>query len=141
MRERDAIFAGELSGHFYFRFSPTLVADDGVAAFVALLDVMAAEERPLSQLIAPLRRYRASGEISRRVEDADRLMSEIEADHAEAPEISHLDGLLVRYPDWWFNLRPSNTEPVIRLNVEARTQEQMERERDRILARMEQAPR
>jgi phosphomannomutase len=141
MRERGAIFGGELSGHFYFRFSPTLVADDGVAAFIALLDVMAEEERPLSRLVAPLRRYQASGEISRRVEDAGRLMSEIEADHAEASEISHLDGLLVRYPDWWFNLRPSNTEPVIRLNVEARTLEQMERERDRILARMEQAPR
>ncbi|UCE86625.1 MAG: phosphomannomutase/phosphoglucomutase, partial [Deltaproteobacteria bacterium] len=141
MRERDAIFAGELSGHFYFRFSPTLVADDGIAAFMALLDVMAEEARPLSELIAPLRRYHASGEISRRVKDPERLLSEIEADHGDASDISHLDGLLVQYPEWWFNLRPSNTEPVVRLNVEARTREQMERERDRLLARMEHAAR
>ena len=136
MRETGALFAGELSGHFYFRFSPTLIADDGVAAFVALLDVLAEERRPLSQLVAPLRRYHASGEISRRVRDGAQLLSDIEAQHADAQRISHLDGLLVQYADWWFNLRPSNTEPVVRLNVEADTREKMELERDRILERM-----
>jgi phosphomannomutase len=136
MREVGAIFAGELSGHFYFRFSPTLVADDGIAAFVALLDVLATEARPLSQIVAPLRRYAASGEINRRVADAPRLLAEIEREHAGAPEISHLDGLLVRYPDWWFNLRPSNTEPVLRLNLEADTREGMIAHRDALLARI-----
>ena len=135
MREVGAIFAGELSGHFYFRFSETLIADDGVAAFVALLDVLGAEEKPLSQLIAPLRRYSASGEINRRVDDISKVLSEIEAEHRDG-EVSHLDGLLVRYPDWWFNLRASNTEPVVRLNVEANTESEMREKRDAILAQI-----
>jgi len=137
MREVGAVFAGELSGHFYFRFSPTLVADDGIAAFVALLDVLAAEGQPLSKLVAPLRRYSASGEINRRVENIPGILSAIEAEHAGAAEISHLDGLLVRYPDWWFNLRPSNTEPVLRLNLEADSEARMVELRDSLLARIE----
>jgi len=136
MREVGAIFAGELSGHFYFRFSPTLVADDGIAAFVALLDVLDVEGKPLSELVAPLRRYSASGEINRRVEAIGPVLAAVEAEHVGAPEISHLDGLLVRYPDWWFNLRPSNTEPVLRLNLEADTPEKMARERDALLAKI-----
>jgi phosphomannomutase len=136
MRDVGAIFAGELSGHFYFRFSPTLVADDAIAAFVALLDVLAGEGQPLSRLVAPLRRYAASGEINRRVEDTEALLTAIEREHSDADEISHLDGLLVRYRDWWFNLRPSNTEPVLRLNLEADTRELMEAKRDALLARI-----
>jgi phosphomannomutase len=136
MRDVGAIFAGELSGHFYFRFSPTLVADDAVAAFVALLDVLAAEGQPLSELVAPLRRYAASGEINRRVGDVGALLAAIEREHPGAEEISHLDGLLVRYADWWFNLRPSNTEPVLRLNLEADTRALMEEKRDALLARI-----
>jgi phosphomannomutase len=136
MRAQDAIFAGELSGHFYFRFTPTLVADDGIAAFVALLDVMARSGRPLSELAAPLRRYAASGEINRRVADPAALLAAIEREHAGAQEISRLDGLLVSYPDWWFNLRPSNTEPVLRLNLEAADVASMERHRDALLARI-----
>jgi len=137
MRESDAIFAGELSGHFYFRFSPTLFADDGIAAFVTLLDVLASEDRPISEIIAPLRRYASSGEVNRRVPDPLAVIAAIEAEHQGAPEISKMDGLLVRYQDWWFNLRPSNTEPLLRLNVEARTEEVMVRERDRLLSRKE----
>jgi phosphomannomutase len=136
MRESGAVFAGELSGHFYFRFSDTLVADDGLAAFLALVDVLSQENKPLSELIAPLRRYPRSGEISRPVADPPAFLAAIEAEHAGATEISHLDGLLVRYPDWWFNLRASNTEPVVRLNLEADSEARMERERDRLLARM-----
>ncbi|MCP3982796.1 MAG: phosphomannomutase/phosphoglucomutase [bacterium] len=133
MREENAIFAGELSGHFYFRFSPTLVADDGIAALIALIDLLGREGKPLSQLVAPLRRYSTSGEINRRVGDPAAILDEVESQHASASEISRLDGLLVRYDDWWFNLRSSNTEPLLRLNVEARTQERMEAERDRLL--------
>jgi phosphomannomutase len=138
MRESGAIFAGELSGHFYFRFSPTLVHDDGTAAFVALLDVMAADPRPLSELIAPLRRYAASGEINRRVADIPGLLAALEKDHAGKGEISKLDGLLVRYPDWWFNVRPSNTEPVVRLNLEARDEAAMRMHRDALLERIKE---
>jgi len=137
MREVGAVFAGELSGHFYFRFSPTLVADDGIAAFMALLEVLAVEGQPLSKLVAPLRRYSPSGEINRRVENIPGILSAIEAEHAGAAEISHLDGLLVRYPDWWFNLRPSNTEPVLRLNLEADSEARMVELRDSLLARIE----
>ena len=119
MRETGAVFGGELSGHFYFRFSPTLIADDAVAAFVALLDVLVEEKQPLSNLVDPLRRYSCSGEINRRVEDIDVVLEQIERESAGAPDILHLDGLRVGYEDWWFNLRPSNTEPLLRLNVEA----------------------
>ncbi|MEN8161424.1 MAG: phosphomannomutase/phosphoglucomutase [Myxococcota bacterium] len=136
MREKNAIFAGELSGHFYFRFSETLVADDGVAAFVAMLDLLGREQKPLSSLVAPLRRYAASGEMNRRVDDPKAILAALAEEHAGAPEVSHMDGLLVRYDDWWFNMRPSNTEPLLRLNVEAKSQEQMEQRRDELLARM-----
>ncbi len=136
MREVGAIFAGELSGHFYFRFSPTLVADDGVAAFVAVLDLLGSEGRPLSELVAPLRRYAPSGEINRRVADSEAILEAIRLEHADAPVVSQLDGLLVRYPDWWFNLRPSNTEPVLRLNLEADSEALMIEKRDALLARI-----
>jgi phosphomannomutase len=139
MRETGAIFGGELSGHFYFRFSDTLMVDDGTAALVAFLDVVAREGRPVSEIVAPLRRYAGSGEISRRIADPKAFLAAVEAEHRGASEVSHLDGLLVRYPDWWFNLRPSNTEPVVRLNLEARSRERMLRERDRLVARMEAA--
>ena len=136
MRDVGAIFAGELSGHFYFRFSPTLVADDGVAAFVAVLDLLASENRPLSEIVNPLKRYSASGEINRRVSDTKTVIEAIQSEHADAPTVSQLDGLLVRYPDWWFNLRPSNTEPVLRLNVEADNESLMIEKRDALLAQI-----
>jgi phosphomannomutase len=136
MREVNAIFAGELSGHFYFRFSPTLVADDGVAAFVAVLDLLGSENRPLSEIVAPLKRYAASGEINRRVSNVEIILEEIRSEHADAPVVSQLDGLLVRYPDWWFNVRPSNTEPVLRLNVEADNESLMIEKRDALLAQI-----
>ena len=138
MRDSGAIFAGELSGHLYFRFSDTLVADDGIAGFVSLLDVLAKEQRPLSQLVAPLRRYAASGEINSRVRDVGQVLETIENEHRGAPTVSKLDGLLVRYEDWWFNLRPSNTEPVLRLNLEADTSARMVEERDRMLLRIQE---
>ena len=138
MRDSGAIFAGELSGHMYFRFSDTLIADDGIAGFVSLLDVLAKEKCPLSQLVAPLRRYAASGEINSRVRDVAEVIETIENEHRGAPFVSKLDGLLVRYEDWWFNLRPSNTEPVLRLNLEADTTERMVEERDRLLLRIQE---
>ena len=137
MREEGAIFAGELSGHLYFRFSKDFVADDGTAALVAMLDVLGAEGLPLSELVNPLRRYSSSGEINRRVRDANHVIESIAAEHADAPVISRLDGLLVRYPSWWFNIRASNTEPVLRLNLEADESAEMEARRDEILERIE----
>ena len=136
MRESGAIFAGELSGHFYFRFSPTLVHDDGTAALVALLDVLAETGKPLSELVRPLRRYVASGELNQHVADIPGLLAALEADHAGKAEISKLDGLLVRYPEWWFNVRASNTEPVVRLNLEAANDAAMRTHRDALLAQI-----
>ena len=106
MRESGAAFGGELSGHFYFRFPGGLVADDGCAAFVALIDVLATEKRPLSELVAPLRRYHATGEINRRVTNVPALLRGIEADYAPGGSVSHMDGLRIEYPEWWFSLRP-----------------------------------
>lgn len=137
MREENALFAGELSGHLYFRFSENLVADDGTAALVAMLDVLGAAGKPLSELIDPLRRYAPSGEINRRVAEPQAVLEAAEAEHADAPFVSRLDGLLVRYPTWWFNLRASNTEPVLRLNLEADTEAEMIRRRDELLTRIE----
>jgi len=139
MRETGAVFAGELSGHYYFRFSKELVADDGIAAFAALQGMLGEAGRKLSELAAPLRRYYASGELNRRVKDPQAVIAAVERQHRDANEVSHLDGLLVRYADWWFNLRASNTEPLLRLNLEARSEERMKQERDRLLTEMERA--
>ena len=136
MREVGAVFGGELSGHYYFRFTPQLVADDGIAAFAALLDLLTAEAKPFSELLRPLRRYAASGEINRRVVDVDHLLEAMAARYRDA-EVSRLDGLSVDYPDWWFNLRPSNTEPLVRLNLEAKSRADMLEHRDRLLAEIE----
>jgi phosphomannomutase len=138
MREEGALFAGELSGHLYFKFSEDLFADDGTAALVAMLDVLGDAGRPLSELVEPLRCYSASGEINRRVTDVGFVLAEVAGEHAHAPVVSELDGLLVRYPTWWFNLRPSNTEPVLRLNLEADTEDEMVERRDAMLARIDQ---
>ena len=105
---------------------------------MALLDVLAVEGKPLSEIVDPLRRYYASGEVNRRVRDTAEVIETVAGEHADAPEVSRLDGLLVRYPDWWFNIRPSNTEPVLRLNLEADTEAKMVEERDRMLARIEE---
>ena len=90
----------------------------------------------MAELIEPFRCYSASGEINRRVADVDFVIETIAGEHASVPEVSRLDGLLVRYPTWWFNIRPSNTEPVLRLNLEADTKDEMEQRRDEILAQI-----
>jgi phosphomannomutase len=100
--------------------------------------VLAETGKPLSDLVRPLRRYAASGEINRRVADTPGLLAALEADHAGKAEISKLDGLLVRYHDWWFNVRASNTEPVVRLNLEAANDAEMCARRDAVLARIAQ---
>ena len=95
--------------------------------------MLAGEKRSLSELIAPLRRYATSGEISRRVSDPQALIRAVEAQHRGAPEVSKMDGLLVRYEDWWFSLRPSNTEPLLRLNLEGMNQDAFDAGRARVM--------
>lgn len=136
MRDENASFGGELSGHYYFRFPSGYVADDGVAAMMLMLQVLEVAKQPLSELWRPLRRYVQSGEINRRVADPQAVARRVRAAFEDG-EADELDGLTVQYEDWWFNLRPSNTEPLVRLNVEASHRASMETHRDQIVELME----
>jgi phosphomannomutase len=120
MAETGAVFGGEHSGHYYFR--DNYFADSGLIAAVVALGELSAAGAPLSELLAPFRRYAASGEINSVVEDqAGRI--EAVAEHFRQGQQDRMDGLTVEFPDWWANVRASNTEPLLRLNVEARTQD------------------
>jgi phosphomannomutase len=133
MRKHDAAFGGEHSGHFYFR--DNYFADSGIIAMLTVAELVGRQEDPLSELLVPIDPYLRSGEINSEVEDQDEVLKRVEEHYAERddPEIDHLDGLTVDYGDWWFNLRPSNTEPLLRLNVEASGREMMEKKRDELL--------
>jgi phosphomannomutase len=134
MREENIPFGGEHSGHFYFR--DNWFADSGMIALMQCLDLFSEEGRPqgetITQAIAPFNTRSRSGEINSTVADADAKMRALEA-HFRGAEIDHLDGLTVEYPGWWFNVRKSNTEPLLRLNVEGETRELMELHRDEVL--------
>ena len=133
MREEDALFAGELSGHFYFKDS--FFTESSIISTIIVMDMVREEGKSLSELIAPLKRYVASGEINFEVNDKEAKMEElVEKFKGDARVVSHLDGIKLEFDDWWFNVRPSNTEPVLRLNLEAKTKERMEEMRDRIVA-------
>ena len=123
MRERNAVFGGELSGHYYFR--ENFFADSGLIALIKVLNLISSQDEPFSELVRPLRRYWAGGEINFRVLDKEAKIEEIAKIFSDG-EVYFLDGVSVRYPDWWFNVRQSNTEPLLRLNLEARTQSMME---------------
>jgi phosphomannomutase len=131
MREQDIVFGGEHSGHFYFR--DNWYADSGMIALLACLELFSEANKPVSEVIAPIDTRFRSGEINAHVADIPAKLAEIENHYADA-EIDHLDGVTIVYPDWWMNVRPSNTEPLLRLNVEGDTRELMERHRDEALA-------
>jgi phosphomannomutase len=132
MRETDAIFAGELSGHYYFRFGDVF-AESSALAVLRIANIVSAANKPLSEIIRPIQRYVASGEINSEVENTQAILQELRQRYADG-ETFELDGLSVNYPDWWFNVRCSNTEPLIRLNTEAATLAEMEKHRDTLLA-------
>lgn len=132
MREHGACFAGELSGHFYFRFPSGYIGDDGAAAMMLGLQALELGGRPFSELWRPFRRYAQSGEINSRVDDVPAALGRVRARYSDG-EIDELDGLTVSYPDWWLNVRPSNTEPLLRLNVEAASEAEMAARRDEVL--------
>lgn len=131
MAETGAAFGGEHSGHYYFR--DNYRADSGLIAALVVLEALSRHDGPLSDLLAPLDRYAASGEINTRVDDAAAVIEEVAAHYADHPQ-DRLDGLTVDVGDWWFNLRPSNTEPLLRLNLEARTPADVERHVAEVLA-------
>ena len=131
MREEGAVFGGEVSAHYYFRdFSQ---ADSGVVPFLLLLELISRSGRKLSEILAPYReQFFLTGEINTPVADVPSKLQELEERYADGT-VTHLDGISVDYDDWHFNVRPSNTEPLLRLNLEAFSQEQMERKRDEVL--------
>jgi phosphomannomutase len=131
MRDENAIFAGELSGHYYFRAN--YYTESSSMAVLAVANIVSRSGKPLSALVAPIRRYFASGELNNEVHDPAAAIERLKASYRDGRMIL-LDGVSVEYPDWWFNVRASNTEPLIRLNVEARSKAQMESKRDELLA-------
>ena len=131
MRQYDAVFAGELSGHYYFRENYT--AESQGLAFIKLANLICKTGRKVSDLVAPLRKYFASGEINSKVADVPAVLAKIKAKYADG-HMFELDGISVEYGDWWFNVRSSNTEPLLRLIVEAKTKARMEEKRDELLA-------
>jgi phosphomannomutase len=134
MRQEDAVFAGEVTGHYYFRdFS---YADNGFIPALLILELMSKKEKSLRDLLQPLReRYFISGEINtklRTMDDVPGKLQAIEARYRDA-QIAKIDGVSVDYSDWHFNVRASNTEPLLRLNLEAASPELMERKREEVL--------
>ncbi|HVL80728.1 MAG TPA: phosphomannomutase/phosphoglucomutase [Actinomycetota bacterium] len=131
MAEHEAVFGGEHSGHYYFR--DNYRADSGLLASLYVLDTISRSGRTLGELLAPLDRYSNSGEINSVVTDQTAALEAVSAGFAEAAQ-DRLDGLTVSDADWWFNVRPSNTEPLLRLNVEATSEGLMAEVRDRVLS-------
>ncbi len=131
MRDENIVFGGEHSGHFYFR--DNWFADSGMIALLQCLEVFSDAGKPVSETISPIDTRFRSGEINSRVHDIAAKLRELEEYYADA-RIDHLDGVTIQYRDWWMNVRPSNTEPLLRLNVEGDSKELMERRRDEALA-------
>ncbi|MHC4691898.1 MAG: phosphohexomutase domain-containing protein, partial [Planctomycetota bacterium] len=131
MRDSRAAFGGELSGHFYYR--DNYCTDSAAITLVHILNIATETTLPISQLIQPLRRYYQSGEINFKVDDKQQKMEELARRYRDA-KIDYLDGVTIQYKDFWFNCRPSNTEPFLRLNVEAKTKDLL----DEILAEIKE---
>ena len=130
LRKAKGIFGGELSGHFYFK--DNFYTDSGIIASMKIIGLVTEEKKKISELIKPLKKYFASGEINSEVKDKEAKMKELAKKYKNG-RISWLDGIRIEFDDWWFNVRPSNTEPLLRLNLEAKTKELMEKKRDEIL--------
>jgi len=131
LRQHDAILGGELSGHFYWR--DNYYADSGVIAMLEVLNILGAAHRPLSEVMKPLRRYYPTGETNFDVDDKTGKIRELAEAFSDGRQDT-MDGLTVEYDNWWFNVRPSNTEPKLRLNLEANTPELMEEKKAEVVA-------
>jgi phosphomannomutase len=135
MRETNAVFGGEVTGHYYFR--DNFYADNGFIPALLMLELMSKRKRTLGELLEPLRqRYFISGEINTKLPAMEAMAAKLEAIAARYKDARRytLDGISIEYPDWHFNVRPSNTEPLLRLNLEAKTPELMSAKRDEVLA-------
>jgi phosphomannomutase len=139
MRAEDAVFGGEHSGHFYFR--DNWYADSGMIALLTMLELLSEADCPLSECLRPLEQYVRSGEINSDVVDPTATMQAVEAFYeGTATTIDHLDGVTIEFSDWWFNLRPSNTQPLLRLNVEVRDPETLNCKTNEVLRLIRSIP-
>ena len=135
IRDEDAVFAGEVSAHYYFR--DFCQADSGVIPFLLMLELVSKRRQPLSEILAPLRsHYFITGEINTPVADVALKLQELKERYRGEGRVSHLDGLSIEADDWHMNVRPSNTEPLLRLNLEALSEELMNLKRDEVLAQI-----
>jgi len=130
MKKYNAVFGGEHSGHFYFR--DNWFADSGLIALLVCLELLSRSKDSLHEILKRIDPYKRSGEINSRVTNAEEKMNEVAAAFADG-QADHLDGLTIQYRDWWFNLRPSNTEPLLRLNVEATSQDLLQHQMKKLL--------
>lgn len=135
MRKEDAVYAGESSGHFYVKF-PNGYYEGPVTTALIIIDELRRQGKTLSEIVAPLHRYVHSGEINFHVADKDAVLARLKSSFADA-QINELDGVTFTYADFWFNVRASNTEPLLRLNLEAVDRDTMEARRDEIAAMMQ----
>jgi len=135
MRRENAVFGGEVSGHYYFR--DHFYADNGFIPWLKVMTMLSRQHVTLSALVASLGPYYLSGEINSTVQDVGAVIKRLAERYSDG-EISYLDGITVSYPDWHFNVRPSANDPVVRLNLEARSREMMEQKRDEVLALIRQ---
>jgi phosphomannomutase len=136
MREEDALFAGELSGHYYYRDMG--FTDNAMLTMIHMLNFLSLKGQPLSDLIRPLKKYYSTGEINLRIKAKEAVFALLESAYKDARK-DHLDGLTVQYDSWWFNLRASNTEPVIRLNLEANELNTMEQKQKEVIEYIKKA--
>jgi phosphomannomutase len=135
MREEGAIFGGEVTGHYYFR--DNFFADNGFIPALLMLELMSKKGQTLHQLVQPLReKYFISGEVNTKVSDMSLVQTKLDglAGRYSGGATYTLDGFSAEFPEWHFNVRGSNTEPMLRLNLEAKTQQQMEEKRDEVLS-------
>jgi len=133
MHQQKAVFAMELSGHYYY--ADLHYIDSGLRTLVELMNIVSSADEPLSRLVKPFLRYPTSGEINLEVADRDKALSALESKYRSG-HIDHLDGLSVDYDDWWFNARPSNTEPVLRVNIGATSKALLEEKRRELLGQI-----
>jgi len=130
LRQRNGVFGGELAGHYYFR--DTFFADNSLLAVIQVLNILRQENKPFSEVVRPLRRYAKSSEINFEVEDKEGMLRRLAERYGDG-EIDRLDGIRIDYPDWWFNVRPSNTEPLLRLVLEAKDEAMLEDKRGELV--------
>ncbi len=134
MRQEDILFGGELSGHYFYRDLGFI--ENSLFTMLEVLQILSAQQKPLSEIIASFKKYHHSGEINFTVADSDKIIEDIAEKYSDA-QITRIDGITAQYPNWWFNLRKSNTEPLVRLNLEANSAALLEEKKREVIRLIE----